>query len=108
MNPRRREWRGVGAPSSMSTMDPEIDRNGRLCRARIELERQIRAGEPVGVEDWFQAEPALADDPDSALELIYAEYMVRDEVGRPVTLDALCAGSPAGRATCASCSRSTR
>jgi WD40 repeat protein len=46
------------------------------------LERRLRAGEPCRAEDLFAAFPALAADPDAALELIYTEFVVREELGQ--------------------------
>ncbi len=51
----------------------------RFCCA--ELERKLRAGEDCRAEDFFSAYPELTADPENAIELIYAEYVVRSELG---------------------------
>ncbi|MCI0682578.1 MAG: serine/threonine protein kinase [Gemmataceae bacterium] len=51
----------------------------RLCCA--ELERRVRKGELSRAEDFFSAYPDLAATPEIALDLIYAEYLVRCELG---------------------------
>ncbi len=54
-----------------------------LRQACAELGRRVRAGERYGAEDAFAAWPALASDADSAIELIYAEFTLREELGQP-------------------------
>jgi len=50
--------------------------------ACAELGRRLRAGESCAAEDYLRAEPDLSDHPDYALELIYTEYVVREELGQ--------------------------
>lgn len=52
-----------------------------LRRARIELEQGLRAGRAVRAEDLFATYPALTDDREGALELIYSEFVIREEMG---------------------------
>jgi tetratricopeptide (TPR) repeat protein/predicted Ser/Thr protein kinase len=66
--------------------DPAGDRalEQRLRRACAELERRVRAGSPRAAEEVLAAAPELAGDPEAALELIYAEYVLRAaQAGRP-------------------------
>src|SRR5262245_42322019 len=53
----------------------------QLRHACAELERCIRAREPRRAEDFLQDFPDLASDEDLALDLIYAEYLARVELG---------------------------
>jgi WD40 repeat protein/serine/threonine protein kinase len=64
-------------PDGAAEMAPE-----RLLRqACAELDRRLRAGEACRAEDFFRECPALAADADTALELVYAEYVTRTELG---------------------------
>ncbi|HKB41735.1 MAG TPA: hypothetical protein VKD72_35245, partial [Gemmataceae bacterium] len=58
-----------------------------LRRACAELERRLRAGEDCHAEQFLAAYPALASDPDFALELIQAELLVRKALGQAGSLD---------------------
>src|SRR4051794_39326033 len=51
----------------------------RLC---AELERRLRAGEDCRAEQFLEAYPALASDPDSALKLIRTEWLARKALGQ--------------------------
>jgi hypothetical protein len=53
----------------------------QLRQALGELERRLRAGEDCRAESLFQAYPALADQTASAVDLIYTEFAVREELG---------------------------
>src|SRR5437870_1256504 len=46
-----------------------------------ELERRLRGREPCRAEDFFQTSPELTDDAETALDLIYAEYLTRSDLG---------------------------
>src|SRR5262245_60558196 len=54
-------------------------------QACAELERRLRAGEPCRAEDFFAAQPDLAEAPDAALELIYTEFLAREHLGQRPT-----------------------
>ncbi|HKB34989.1 MAG TPA: serine/threonine-protein kinase, partial [Gemmataceae bacterium] len=56
----------------------------RLRRAKFELERRIPAGEECSAEEYFKADPELAADVDSAIDLVYTEYTARKDAGRPL------------------------
>jgi WD40 repeat protein len=49
-----------------------------LC---AQLERRLANGEKCRAEEYLAAYPALAIEPESALDLIYTEYVVRTEFG---------------------------
>src|SRR5439155_9787695 len=65
-------------PDPATAEDPQR----RLRRACAELERRLRAGEDCRAEQFLEAYPGLASDPDSALELIRAEWLVRKALGQ--------------------------
>src|SRR5262245_880752 len=52
----------------------------QLRDACAELDRRLRASEPVGVEEMLERLPDLTAD--SVVELIYTEFVVRQELGR--------------------------
>src|SRR5262245_33271833 len=55
-----------------------------LSRARVELGRRLRAGESASAEEYLARYPALAADPDRAVEVILWEYWVRRDLGQDV------------------------
>jgi serine/threonine protein kinase len=46
------------------------------------LERRLRAGEHCAAEDWLTASPVLASQLECALELVYAEFVLREQLGQ--------------------------
>jgi serine/threonine protein kinase len=54
----------------------------QLRRACAELERRLRAGEACCAETLFAAYPLLTCQEDFALDLIYTEYITREELGQ--------------------------
>src|SRR5262245_20370090 len=52
-----------------------------LRAACEELDRRLRAGEPARAEEYLDRLPGLS--PESALELIYTEYVALEDLGRP-------------------------
>jgi WD40 repeat protein/serine/threonine protein kinase len=73
------------------------DREEQLRQACAELERRLRAGEPCGAEELFQTFPAVAAHEESALELIYREFLLREQMGQPPSLEELCGRFPQWR-----------
>jgi serine/threonine protein kinase len=65
-----------------------------LARACSELERRLDAGEPCSAADLLAEFPALADDRVAALELIYTEFVLREERGERPDPDEWCARHP--------------
>jgi eukaryotic-like serine/threonine-protein kinase len=53
-----------------------------LRQACAELERRLGGVQPCTAEDLFAAFPALASDSESALELIYTEFVARERLGQ--------------------------
>jgi hypothetical protein len=69
-------------------IDNTAGRQEQLRRACAELERRLRAGGPGGAEDLLADYPAVAACTEAALELVYTEYVVREELGqRPDSAD---------------------
>jgi serine/threonine protein kinase len=62
----------------------EPDAEQRLRQACAELCQRLRAGEDSVAEDLFRRCPDLAADADAALELLYTEFVVREELGTPL------------------------
>jgi WD40 repeat protein/serine/threonine protein kinase len=57
----------------------------QLRQACLELGKLLRAGDGARAEDFFAKNPALAGQPESALELIYSEFVAREELGQRPT-----------------------
>src|SRR5262245_13873472 len=62
-----------------------IEKQLRHCCA--ELERRLRRGEISRAEEFFSACPELTEDAETALDLIYREFVVRSELGPPPVAD---------------------
>jgi tetratricopeptide (TPR) repeat protein len=58
-------------------------------QATVELERRLRNGAPDGAERVLAAFPDLAARPETALEVIYTEFLIRQELGQFPTLSEL-------------------
>jgi serine/threonine-protein kinase len=70
----------------------------RLLRyACAELRRLLLAGQPGKAESFFEQFPALASEPDVALELIRAEWRLRRELGPPPSAEEYYARFPQWR-----------
>jgi serine/threonine protein kinase len=75
-------------PSLGDTLMPSDNNHdhleNRLRRAKADLERRIHGGDDgCFAEEYFKADPELATNVDSAIDLIYTEYTARKEAGRP-------------------------
>ena len=77
------------------------DLSARLRRACADLDRRLRAGADARAEEAFAADPELAADPDAAVELAYAEFAAREELGQQPDRDAFLARFPDLRAALA-------
>jgi eukaryotic-like serine/threonine-protein kinase len=69
---------------------PAASHRGVLTEARLrqgcaELDRRLRAGELYRAEQLFAACPLLASDEDMALEIVYTEFVTREELGQRPT-----------------------
>jgi hypothetical protein len=57
------------------------DADGLLRAACHEIERRLRGGEPARAEELLARHPALNEDPEQALDLIFVEYITRRQLG---------------------------
>ena len=62
-------------------MDQSVEQ--QLRRACAELDRRLRTGESCRAEEYLASYPQLATDAESALELIYTEFVTREQLGEP-------------------------
>jgi eukaryotic-like serine/threonine-protein kinase len=72
------------APENDMTNNAEGARIDRLCE---DLENRIRSGEMLQCEAYFEEYRSLFTDPNSAIDLIFTEYMARIEVGDRPSVD---------------------
>src|SRR4051794_4536483 len=77
-----------------------LDRQGTLTPPEIasilridQLERW-EAGDRVAARDYLRSFEALRDDPEAALEVVYGEYLLREERGESPTLEEYLADYP--------------
>jgi WD40 repeat protein len=73
---------------------PDEMRQQQLRQACAELDQCLRAGENRCAEDLLNAFPALADHADLVLELIYTEYVIREQLGQKPAVAELYARFP--------------
>jgi hypothetical protein len=73
-------------------------REKELRQACASLEQRLRAGENCRAENFFAAHPLLACQEDSALDLIYIEFITREELGQKPTPEEFYARFPLWRA----------
>ena len=65
---------------SGSAADSEIEK--RLRQACADLDQGLRAGRDCRAEEFFAATPELETQADAAIELIYTEFVTRQELGQ--------------------------
>ncbi|HZU38081.1 MAG TPA: protein kinase, partial [Gemmataceae bacterium] len=65
--------------------EPVASVEQQLRQACTELDRRLRRGEPCRAEHLFASLPNLAHAEESALELIYTEFVIREELGEQVS-----------------------
>src|SRR4249919_3773690 len=68
-----------------------------LRHACADLERRLGAGEDVRAEAIFESHPDLGLSGDAALEIIYTEFVVREELGQRPARDDFCTRFPQWR-----------
>ena len=71
----------VAIPASAETSEQRLR---RLCG---ELRERLHAGQAAAMEELLSREPHLAEEPESVLELLYTEFVVREEQGAPLSAD---------------------
>lgn len=62
--------------------EPKTADSHALRQACNELGRRLRSGQSCCAEDFLAADATLNGDPDAALELVYTEFAVREELGQ--------------------------
>lgn len=73
--------------STKSSQDKQ-DTEQLLRQICTEMERRLRSGESCSAEEYLTANPWLASDADALLELIYFEFVLREDLGlNPVAED---------------------
>jgi hypothetical protein len=80
-----------------STASLDMATQQQLLAACAELRRRLRAGDPCSAEALLAAYPTLAGRDEAALELIYTEYVVREELGQHPRADEWCERFPRWR-----------
>jgi serine/threonine-protein kinase len=58
-----------------------------LAVLQVDQSERLRIGRRVPAEAYLQAFPALANDPQHAIDLVFAEYLLREDLGERPTLD---------------------
>jgi serine/threonine protein kinase/tetratricopeptide (TPR) repeat protein len=58
-----------------------------LTLLRADQAQRWQAGQRVGVEEYLRAVPALGNDPEAVLDLIYSEVLLREDRGEAPPLD---------------------
>jgi serine/threonine protein kinase len=85
----QRLWR-QGQPPDVRQF---LDRAGKLSLSqivavlRVDQEARWKAGEPAPAEVYLAMHPALVGDLENALELVYGEFLLREELGQTPTVD---------------------
>jgi hypothetical protein len=81
-------WFSAQVEMPMSSANGHSEDPERQARqAQFELESELRAGKDCRAEKLFDKYPALMKDPQRALDLLYAEYDTREELGTPLKRD---------------------
>ncbi|MDB5390202.1 MAG: prkC 29 [Planctomycetaceae bacterium] len=62
---------------------------------RRDLKSRARHGKPIPVDDYVRRLPGDPPDPEAVLDLVYTEYLAREELGEPVEADDYCRRFPA-------------
>ncbi len=82
-------------PMADSIFTQELEQNVR--RACSELRERLRSGEDYRAESIFATYAEVADDPEAALEVVYTEYVTREELGQQPSADDVLARFPQWR-----------
>lgn len=82
-------------PEATSGPTPPAEVLSRLSDPSLDDQnRRWRAGCPVFLEQYLDRLPALRDDPEALLDLIYNEIRLREEQGEQLNLDEYCGRFP--------------
>lgn len=90
-------WRDGSRPDVAEFLESEgpLEPGELMAVLRADQRKRWRMGDRVFAEDYFDRFPAVAADPDLALDLIYGEYLLREEAGEPVVAEEFCTRFPA-------------
>jgi serine/threonine protein kinase len=82
-------WRSGGRPSLREYLAEAVAERRVLLRelALIDLEHRLKAGEDAAAGDYLGQFPELADDLSAAIELIAAEFVLREQHGEKPRLE---------------------
>ena len=72
----------VSGESMNSDRIGEAIRDQQLRITAADLEQRIRAGEQITAQDLLNSHPELVEDDESAVELIYTEFVTLEDVGQ--------------------------
>lgn len=87
---------GASLPAAVGFPPAEAVSPGTLAvAARASMEAEWDRGNSVPAEWYFEQAPSLRDDPTAALDLIFLEYVLRDEAGEEPTAEEFAARFPA-------------
>jgi WD40 repeat protein len=82
-----RLWRSGRRPDPAAVLPPDARPAAAAAALRVDQRERWAAGERPPAEDYFARFPAVAADFDSAFELVYHEYLLRERAGEAPTLD---------------------
>ncbi|SIO29255.1 Serine/threonine protein kinase [Singulisphaera sp. GP187] len=77
-----------------------LDRGGALSPTelagvlRVDQDERWRVGDRIPASTYLRAFPALRNDPEAAFELVYSEFLLRDEQGEALEPEAFCQAYP--------------
>ena len=80
-------WWRAARPEDAALLDrfladhPGLTQNELAAVIRVDLRERRRRGESIDSREYLARFPSVADDPELAVDLIYAEFMVREEQG---------------------------
>src|SRR5437016_354537 len=84
-------WRDVASVAQLSIMTNPMNKDQSLLHLLEDLRAEQRErwlkGDHVVAEAYFDLHPKLLAEPESALELVYSEMMLREEAGQKPQLD---------------------
>jgi predicted Ser/Thr protein kinase len=70
------------------------DESDPVAHAYTDMLTRVRNGQPVRAEDYLGPREAAAVHPDQLLDLVYAEYLAREEAGEPPRVEELVSRFP--------------
>src|SRR5215831_1866899 len=81
------QWRRGATPSWTQFLDEAGNLTPQQVVAVLRTDQRERwqRGQPLRVEDYLQARPTLKAEPEAVLDLIYNEFVLREEAGQTPT-----------------------